>query len=319
VTLPQTINVTAFLMDPTAGCGDGRSASTREFKIETSTDGVTFHTAYDGTGANEFGEANFGHLNQLVPQAAGTNVRFVRVTMLNPWHQDPDPFCQPNGCSGTDFIDLTEFEVLGGSPNVLPTGTLSVSPSTATVGDPVTFSAHFTDPDSAIASYAWDFDGNGTTDRTTTAATTTFAYAAKGTFAPKVTANDFRGGGTSATSSVKVNAAPPPFPPIATVKIPKRGTHGAISVPVTCFARCTITAKLVISRKLARKLGVGRTVGRKRATTRSSRTVKLKLSKKVLRAMKRKKVKSITGVLTVKAEYVDGRRRLTSKKVTIRR
>ena len=60
-------------------------------------------------------------------------------------------------------------------------------------------------------------------------------------------------------------------------------------------------------------------MGRKSATTRSSRTVRLKLSKKVLRAMKRKHLKSLTGVLTVKAEYVDGRRRLTTKKVSIRR
>jgi hypothetical protein len=35
--------------------------------------------------------------------------------------------------------------------------------------------------------------------------------------------------------------------------------------------------------------------------------------------MKQEKLKSITGLLTVKAEYVDGRRRLTSKEVTIRR
>jgi hypothetical protein len=317
VKLPQTINVSAFLMDPSAGCGDGPSATTREFTLETSSDGVTFHLAYDGSGDNEFTDDNIGLLNRLEPQGASTNVRYVRVTLLNPLRQGND--CAPAACSGTDFIDMTELEVLGGAPNKLPVGTLSVSPSTAAVGDPVTFSAHFTDPDSAIASYTWDFDGNGTTDRTTAAATTTFAYAAKGTFAPKVRANDFRGGGTSATSSVKVNEAPPLFPPIATVKIPKRGTHGAISVPVTCFARCKITTKLVISRKLAHRLGVGRTVARKSATTRSSRTVRLKLSKKVLRAMKRKKVKSISGVLTVKAEYVDGRRRLTSRKVTIRR
>jgi len=92
-----------------------------------------------------------------------------------------DPQCAPNHCSGTDFIDLTEFEVFGGAPNVLPSGTLSVSPASATVGQPVTFGAHFTDLDSAIASYAWDFDGNGTTDRTTS---------------------------TAATSSVKVSAGP---------------------------------------------------------------------------------------------------------------
>jgi hypothetical protein len=319
IELPDTIDVSSFLINPSAGCGDGASATTRQFRIETSTNGTTFATAFNGVGAgNEFTDDNIAQLNEVVPTGANHNVRFVRITLLQPLRQGAD--CAPTACSGTDFIDLTEFEVLGGKPNVLPSGTLAVSPATATVGSPVTFTAHFTDPDSAIASYTWDFDGNGTTDRTTTTATTAFAYATKGTFAPKVTANDFRGGGTAATSSVKVNAAPPLFPPIATVHIPASGKHGAISVPVTCFARCTINAKLVVSRKLARKLGLrSRTLTSKTAHTSADRTIRLKLSKKVRRAMKREGLKSIKGVLTVRATYADGRRRLVHKTVRIRR
>jgi hypothetical protein len=321
IELPDTIDISSFLINPTAGCGDGGSASTRQFRIETSSNGTTFATAFEGVGAGkEFVDADEGHLNEVVPTGANHAVRFLRLTLLNPMHQGNEPFCQPNGCSGTDFIDMTEFEVLGGKPNVLPKGTLSVSPSPATVGEPATFAARFTDPDSAIASYAWDFDGNGTTDRTTTTATTTFAYAATGTFAPKVTANDFRGGGTTAASSIRVNEAPSPFPRIPTVEIPRTGRNGSIAIPVTCFARCTINAKLVISRKLERKLGLhSRTLTRRTAHTSSERTVRLKLSKRVRRAMRREGLKSIKGVVTVRATYTDGRRRLTHRTVRIRR
>ena len=44
----------------------------------------------------------------------------------------------------------------------------------------MTFTRGFTDPDSAITGYDWDFDGNGTVDRTTTTPTTDFAYADAG-------------------------------------------------------------------------------------------------------------------------------------------
>ena len=183
----------------------------------------------------------------------------------------------------------------------------------------MTFTAHFTDADSAITGYGWDFDGDGTVDRTTTTATTDFAYSTTGTFAPKVTANDFRGGGTTAASSIKVTAVPPAVPPIPTVAIPSTGRNGGISVPVTCSARCSINATLVISKSLRRKLGLGsRTVAHKGATTSSQRTVRLTLSKRIKRAMKREHLKSLKGVLTVRASYVDGRRRLTHKTVTIR-
>jgi hypothetical protein len=321
IELPDTIDITKFLINPTAGCGDGGSASTRQFRIETSSNGTTFATAFNDVGAgNEFIDTDEGHINTVVPTGANHGVKFVRLTLLNPMHQGDEDFCQPNGCSGTDFIDMTEFEVIGGKPNVLPKGTLSVSPSPATVGEPATFTARFTDPDSAIASYAWDFDGNGTTDRTTTTGTTVFAYAAKGTFTPKVTANDFRGGGTTAVRSITVTAAPPLFPRIPKVQIPRTGRHGSIAIPVTCFARCTINAKLVISRKLERKLGLhSRTLVRRTAHTSSERTVRLKLSKRVRRAMRREGLRSIKGVVTVRATYTDGRRRLTHKTVRIRR
>jgi hypothetical protein len=317
IQLPATITVSAFLMDPSAGCGDGASATTRQFTIETSTNGTTFQTAYNGTGANEFTDANIGKLNRLVPTAANQNVRFVRVTLLAPLRVDPA--CAPDPCSGTDFIDLTEFEVLGGAPNVLPTGTLAVSPTTVEAGTPARFTASFTDPDSAITGYDWDFDGNGTVDQTTTSPTTDFAYAGPGTFTPKVTAKDFRGGGTAATATVKVipSSVLPSVPRLADVGVSR--ARGSVSLDVTCHDRCAITAKLVVSRSLARRLGLkARTLTHTRATTSAERTVKLTIPKRIRRAARRAGLKSLTVTLTARATYDDGRRRLITRKLRIR-
>ena len=58
VKLPQAINVTEFAVDPTATCGDGGSASTGGYRIETSPDGTTWTTANQGT----FTADDRGHL-----------------------------------------------------------------------------------------------------------------------------------------------------------------------------------------------------------------------------------------------------------------
>jgi len=48
---------------------------------------------------------------------------------------------------------MTELKVLGGLPNVLPSGSLSVDNAAPALGKPVTFTAAFSDPDSAISGY----------------------------------------------------------------------------------------------------------------------------------------------------------------------
>ena len=49
--LPQEVDVTSFLIDPKAGCGNDETSSTREYTIETSANGTDFQTAVDGRGA----------------------------------------------------------------------------------------------------------------------------------------------------------------------------------------------------------------------------------------------------------------------------
>src|SRR5262249_1986811 len=49
IELPQTINVRAFLADPAETCGDDQSSQAKGFRIETSSNGVTFTTAVSGS------------------------------------------------------------------------------------------------------------------------------------------------------------------------------------------------------------------------------------------------------------------------------
>jgi len=110
IQLPRAVDISTFGVDPTATCGDGGSASTGDFMIETSADGVAFAEAATGT----FGVADRGHLNTVaLNPGTGTGVQFVRFTMLG--NQTPNfPVNCPDGAfSGCSFTDLTELAVFG--------------------------------------------------------------------------------------------------------------------------------------------------------------------------------------------------------------
>ena len=81
IELPETIDISGFLIDPSAACGDGASATTREYTVETSADGTTFQMAVDGRGAAGFTDDNIGLLNRRNPTGTtGKAVKFVRLT-----------------------------------------------------------------------------------------------------------------------------------------------------------------------------------------------------------------------------------------------
>ena len=203
IRLPETVDVTGFLIDPTPTCGDDGSSGTGEYRVETATGTGGFRTAVDGSGANGLASGDVNRLNRVDPTGAtGQDTDLVRITLLSP---------QSTSGSGADFIDLTEFEVLGAVPNTLPTGSLAVSDVTPQPGEVVTFDAgSFTDRDSAITGYDWDFDHDGRVDRSTATPTTDFAYATAGAYTPTVAAKDFRGGAGTASTAVTVVAPPPP-------------------------------------------------------------------------------------------------------------
>jgi hypothetical protein len=103
------VNVSSFGVDPSATCGDGASASTGGFKIETSPDGTTWTVAATGT----FTSADDGRLNTVTPSAGSSGVRFVRFTITS--NQTPDfaTTCPGGAFAGCSFTDLTELEVFG--------------------------------------------------------------------------------------------------------------------------------------------------------------------------------------------------------------
>ncbi|MEP6651633.1 MAG: M36 family metallopeptidase [Lapillicoccus sp.] len=332
--LPRPIDVSAFLIDPSAGCGDSASSTTREYTVETSGDGATFQTAVDGRGAAGFTDANIGLLNRRTPTGTtGKNIKFIRVRLLSPLREGDD--CLPTTCTGTDFIDLTELKVLGGKPNTLPTGSLAVSNASPRAGEVVTFDARsFTDVDSAITGYDWDFNHDGTVDRTTDTATTDFAYANPGAYVATVAAKDFRGGAGNASTGVTVGppasgppgppgppGTPPALGPVPSLTLPARGTKGSIRPSVRCALRCSVRARLVVSRATARRLGLTkRTLATlTRTITRTTRTrLRLRVPAKVRAALKRRGVKSIRATLTITARHIGGRGRTSHRVVRIR-
>ncbi|MGW2568111.1 M36 family metallopeptidase [Streptomyces sp. NPDC001537] len=111
VKLPSAVDVTELRIDPTSGCGDDKTASLGDYRVETSTDGTTWVTAAEG----HFKPADTGREN-AVPLKAGTgqNVRYVRLTMLGNQAADNGAKCatdpSPSGCS---YMDVTELLIHG--------------------------------------------------------------------------------------------------------------------------------------------------------------------------------------------------------------
>lgn len=111
VRLPQAVDISELLVDPTAGCGDDKTASLGDYRVETSTDGTTWITAAEG----HFTPADTGRQNAVTLKAGtGQNVQYVRLTMLGNQAVDNGVDCAKNsGASGCQFLDATELAVHG--------------------------------------------------------------------------------------------------------------------------------------------------------------------------------------------------------------
>ena len=94
--------------------------------------------------------------------------------------------------------------------NALPVVSVAASPTNGQVPLTVNFTATATDSD-GITRYEWDFEGDGTYDRTinNTVGSTQFVYTTVGTYVPRVRVTDGRGATTVvAVPSMEVRAAP---------------------------------------------------------------------------------------------------------------
>jgi len=109
VDLGHKVNVQTFGVDPSATCGDGGSASTGKFQIETSTDKVTWTVAASG----KFTADDRGRLNTVTPTQGTTGVQFVKFTILGNQVPRFATNCPLGAFDGCQFTDLTELEVYG--------------------------------------------------------------------------------------------------------------------------------------------------------------------------------------------------------------
>jgi hypothetical protein len=111
VQLPTPVDIVDLQINPSGTCGDGASAGAGDFRVETSTDGVTYNVAATG----HFGLASRGRMNSVALAAGtGTDVRFVRYTMLGTQLHDslPGATC-PTNASACLFVDSVELAVYG--------------------------------------------------------------------------------------------------------------------------------------------------------------------------------------------------------------
>jgi extracellular elastinolytic metalloproteinase len=108
IQLPVAVNISDLQIDPSNTCGDQGSASTGDYKVETSADAITWTLGIAG----HFTPAD-RHLTTVpLAPASTTGVKFVRYTMIGTQVGDLGGTC-PGAFSGCDFMDSTELIVFG--------------------------------------------------------------------------------------------------------------------------------------------------------------------------------------------------------------
>ena len=135
----------------------------------------------------------------------------------------PMPTCSVANCGAGYLNALAAVQAAMAARNHAPVAALAASPNSGAAPLNVTLSAAgTTDQDGdAIASYRWDFEGDGVVDATTSAPSIVHSYGA-GVYEPSVIAVDARGL-ASAPASTEVRSA---FPPNASASVPDHGKSG---------------------------------------------------------------------------------------------
>jgi hypothetical protein len=108
--LPATVDLTSIAINPSGTCGDDPTASTGDYRVETSPDGAAWTVAATG----HFGPADRDRMNPVALSAGTGGVRFVRYTMLGTQVADEGGSC-PGEFSGCSYVDTVEVGVYGAS------------------------------------------------------------------------------------------------------------------------------------------------------------------------------------------------------------
>src|SRR4051794_11373737 len=308
IALPQTIDVDQFVLDPTSSCGHSPGAALGAYRILTSADGITFNPAAEGTLSADQRGANA----IISPTANASGVRYVRLQALAP--QD----------AGSPVVDLRELQVQGAGPNAAPTGTLSADAPRSYIKAAVRLTAAFTDTDSTITRYLWDFDGDGRFDQATSGPSVSHVWNVAGTFPVTVGARDFRGALGTATIPLRVsdpNTTVDPviqrrplitFDPVDGIDLPAR---------IACSSRCTFTASFVLTKATAKAIKAKRrTVLTFKRTSEAAGIASwtLELPSKTIKLLRKAHRKSVKVRLTASAVDQQKRRTTVHRWVTFR-
>ena len=194
----------------------GETVTLLHFEAERELDNVP---DYDGTPGYDVEPYEPSKVEQVDYQSVtldGTGEATVDVTLLNSTDVGGyNYFVATHGQPGSDTGLVSNTVVLKLVENEEPTAAFSVSPAPAQIDDAVDFdAAASSDVDGTIQSYAWDFDGDGTPDQTTTSPTVTHTYTAAGTYMAGLTVTDDDGDSDSVTKPVTVEE-PANTPPTA--------------------------------------------------------------------------------------------------------
>ncbi len=108
VQLPAAVDLTSIEINPSGNCGDDPSASTGDYRVETSPDGAAWTVAATG----HFGVADRDRMNPVTLTAGTDGVQFVRYTMVGTQVVDEGGTC-PSDLSGCAFVDTVEVGVYG--------------------------------------------------------------------------------------------------------------------------------------------------------------------------------------------------------------
>jgi hypothetical protein len=235
VTLPQAIDLEAVVLDPGPACDHAPGAALKDYKILTSADGVIWTPAALGTAG----------ATKTTIDVSATAIRQVRLEALAP--QDP--------ASAT--IDLRALQVFGAGPNVAPTGTVAADADRAFVNTARRLQATFTDPDSAIVRFLWDFNGDGHWDQATNGPSVAHVWAGTGSYHVIVGARDFRGALGTAALDLYVSDPNKPVEPVIQRKPvitfdPVDGVD--LDTRIACSSKCTFTASFVLTKAMAKAI-----------------------------------------------------------------
>ena len=108
--------------------------------------------------------------------------------------------------SDTDTVNVTVQDVNASEDeNQAPNASFTYSPASPNTSEEVTFDASGSnDSDGSIQSYAWDFDGDGVVENTTSDPVTTYTYAENGTYQATLTVTDDNDSNASAQQEITI-------------------------------------------------------------------------------------------------------------------